>query len=102
VDVDLIIGEHGENVPVNATDIVADQGVFGYTTTNLAVYLSLPRVQPVTWDGMNQDVIHSVIMEEHQTVTLVAVLLDFTVHVVDFVRIYNYNLFCVILNLNFL
>jgi len=45
---------------------------------------------------------HSVIMEEHLTVTLVDVLLDLTVHVVDFVRIDNYNLFCVILSLNFL
>ena len=98
MDVDGITGKRGEHVPVNATAFVADQGLFGYTTTKLAVYLTLTRVPPVTWDGRNQDVMHSVIMEEHLTVTLVDVLLDFTVHVVDFVRIYNYNLFCVILN----
>ena len=73
MDVDGVIGEHGEHVPVNATDIVGVQGCFIYTTTNLAVYLTFPRVPPVTWDGMNQDVMHFVIMEEHQTVTLVAV-----------------------------
>jgi hypothetical protein len=73
VDVDGWIGKRGEHVPVNATDIVAVQGKFGYTQTKLAVYLSLARVPPVTWDGMNQDVIHSVIMVEHLTVTLVAV-----------------------------
>ena len=73
MDVDGWIGKRGEHVPVNATDIVAVQGKFGYTQTKLAVYLSLARVPPVTWDGMNQDVIHSVIMVEHLTVTLVAV-----------------------------
>ena len=68
-----MIGKRGEHVPVNATAFVADQGVLIYTTTNLAVYLSLPRVPPVTWDGIHQDVMHFVIMVEHQTVTLVAV-----------------------------
>lgn len=68
-----MIGKRGEHVPVNATAFVADQGVLIYTQTNLAVYLSLPRVPPVTWGVMNQDVIHSVIMVEHLTVTLVAV-----------------------------
>lgn len=92
MDVDGKIGKHGEHVPVNVTDIVADQGRFGYTQTKLVVYLLLARVPPVTWDGMNQDVMHFVIMVEHLIATLVAVLLDFTVHVVDFVRIYNYHL----------
>ena len=84
MDVDGRIGKRGEHVPVNVTDIVADQGRFGHTQTNLAVFLLLARVPPMTWDGMNQDVMHFVIMEEHLTVTLVDVLLDFTVHVVDF------------------
>jgi hypothetical protein len=73
VDVDGWIGKRGEHVPVNATDIVVVQGKFGYTQTKMDVYLTLTRVPPVTWDGMNQDVIHSVIMGEHLTVTLVAV-----------------------------
>ena len=68
-----MIGNHGEHVPVNVTDIVADQGVFGYTQTKMDVYLTLTRVPQVTWDGMNQDVMNSVIMEEHLTVTLVDV-----------------------------
>ena len=68
-----MIGKHGEHVQVNVTDIVTDQGVFGYTQTKMDVYLTLTRVPPVTWDGMNQDVMHFVIMEEHLTVTLVAV-----------------------------
>ena len=77
---------------MNATDFVADQGMFGYTKTKLAVYLSSTRVPQMTWERMNQDVMHFVIMVEHLIATLVAVLLDFTVHVVDFVRIYNYHL----------
>ena len=68
-----MIGKRGERVPVNVTAFVADQGRFGYTQTEMDVYLTLTRVPPVTWDGMNQDVINSVIMEEHLTVTLVAV-----------------------------
>ena len=68
-----MIGKRGEHVPVNVTAFVDVQGKFGYTQTKLAVYLSLARVPPVTWGVMNQDVIHSVIMEEHLTVTLVAV-----------------------------
>jgi hypothetical protein len=68
-----MIGKRGEHVPVNVTAFVAVQGKFGYTQTKLAVYLSLARVPPVTWGVMNQDVIHSVIMVEHLTVTLVAV-----------------------------
>lgn len=79
-----MIGKRGEHVPVNVTDIVADQGRFGYTITKMAVYLLLARVPPMTWDGMNPDVMHFVIMVEHLIATLVAVLLDFTVHVVDF------------------
>ena len=73
MDVNGWIGKRGEHVPVNVTDIVADQGVFGYTKTKMDVYLTLTRVPQVTWDWMNQDVINSVIMEEHLTVTLVAV-----------------------------
>jgi hypothetical protein len=73
VDVDGWIGKRGEHIPVNATDIVVVQGKFGYTQTKMDVYLTLTRVPPVTWDGMNQDVMHSVIMGEHLTVTLVAV-----------------------------
>ena len=73
MDVDGWIGKRGEHVPVNATDIVVVQGKFGYTQTKMDVYLTLTRVPPVTWDGMNQDVMHSVIMGEHLTVTLVAV-----------------------------
>ena len=73
MDVDGLNGERGEHVPENVTDIVSVQGKFGYTHIKMAVCLTLTRVPPVTWDGMNQDVIHSVIMEEHLTVTLVAV-----------------------------
>ena len=68
-----MIGKRGEHVPVNATAFVADQGVLIYTQTKMDVNLTLTRVPPVTWDGMNQDVMHFVIMVEHQTVTLVAV-----------------------------
>ena len=101
MDVDGLNGKRGEHVPENATDIVSVQGKFGYTHIKMAVCLTLTRVPPVTWDGMNQDVMRSVIMVEHLVVTLVDVLLDFTVHVVDFVRIDNYDFFCVILSFQF-
>lgn len=84
--VDGTIGAHGERVTESVmANTVVHEALFIQVTKGVMTDSThaLHRAR----DGPTRDVMHFVIMEEHQMATNVDVLQDFLEHAVDFVRI---------------